>query len=93
MARHLETRRAATSIRGDPAVTGAAAIDSVRSLNFAQVQAFDAVKNRMTVRESELVPGATWRSGAGGGAGRAGGGARQQHHQSRRDVSGTGAER
>ena len=46
--------------RGDPAVTGAAAIDSVRSLTFGQVQAFDSVKNKMIVRESELVAGATY---------------------------------
>ena len=46
--------------QGDPAVAGAAAIDSVRSLTFAQVQAFDAVKNRMIVRESELVSGANY---------------------------------
>jgi len=45
---------------GDPAVTGAAAIDSVRSLTSAQVQAFDAVKNRIIVRESELLAGATY---------------------------------
>ncbi|MCA8963259.1 MAG: hypothetical protein H6838_14465 [Planctomycetes bacterium] len=46
--------------RGDPAVSGAAAIDSVRSLTFTQVQAFDTVKNRMVVRENELLSGATY---------------------------------
>ncbi|HEX5051152.1 MAG TPA: hypothetical protein VFZ65_05235 [Planctomycetota bacterium] len=46
--------------RGDPAVTGPAAMDSVRSLTSAQIAAFDAVKNRMTVREPELLAGATY---------------------------------
>jgi hypothetical protein len=46
--------------QGDPAVGGAAGIDSVRSLTSAQVQTFDAVKNRMIVREAELVAGATY---------------------------------
>lgn len=46
--------------RGDPAVTGPAAMDSVRSLTFSQTSAFDAVKNRITVRESELIAGATY---------------------------------
>lgn len=46
--------------QGDPAVTGAAAIDSVRSLTSAQVQAFDSVKNRIIVREAELLAGATY---------------------------------
>jgi hypothetical protein len=46
--------------QGDPAVGGAQAIDSIRSLTFQQVQAFDAVKNRMIVRESELLAGATY---------------------------------
>jgi hypothetical protein len=46
--------------RGDPPVTGAAAIDSVRSLTSTQVAAFDVVKNRMVVRESELIAGATY---------------------------------
>jgi len=46
--------------RGDPAVGGAQAIDSIRSLTFQQVQAFDAVKNRMIVRESELLAGANY---------------------------------
>ena len=46
--------------RGDPPVSGAAAIDSVRSLTSTQVAAFDAVKNRLVVRESELVAGATY---------------------------------
>lgn len=45
---------------GDPAVTGAQATDSVRSLTSAQVAAFDAVKNRITVRENELLAGATY---------------------------------
>jgi hypothetical protein len=46
--------------RGDPAVTGPAAVDSVRTLTWQQVQAFDTVKNRMIVRESELLPGAVY---------------------------------
>ena len=46
--------------RGDPPVTGAAAMDSVRSLTSAQIAAFDSVKNRMIVRESELIAGATY---------------------------------
>ena len=46
--------------RGDPAVPGASANDSVRSLTWTQVQAFDAVKNRMIVQESELLAGATY---------------------------------
>jgi len=46
--------------RGDPAVTGAAAIDSVRSLDYTQIQAFDAVKNRIIVRENELLAGAAY---------------------------------
>lgn len=46
--------------RGDPAVTGAAATDSARSLTFNQVQAFDQLKNRMIVQESELVAGARY---------------------------------
>jgi hypothetical protein len=40
---------------GDPAVTGAAAIDGVRTLTGTQTGAFDAVKNRMTVREADLL--------------------------------------
>lgn len=43
--------------RGDPPVTGSAAVDSVRSLNTA---GFDQVKNRITVRESELLPNSTY---------------------------------
>ncbi len=46
--------------RGDPVVGGAAAIDSVRSLSTSQVAAFDSVKNRMVVRESELLAGAIY---------------------------------
>ncbi|HEU4418889.1 MAG TPA: hypothetical protein VFT55_08110, partial [Planctomycetota bacterium] len=46
--------------RGDPSVGGAQAIDSVRSLTFQQVQAFDVVKNRITVREGELLAGANY---------------------------------
>ena len=46
--------------RGDPPVAGAQAVDSVRSLTSAQVQAFDPVKNRMIVRETELVAGSTY---------------------------------
>ncbi|MFY9344026.1 MAG: hypothetical protein WAT39_16170 [Planctomycetota bacterium] len=41
--------------RGDPAVAGAAAIDGVRSLTTTMVNAFDAVKNRMTVKEADLI--------------------------------------
>ncbi|MFY9341235.1 MAG: hypothetical protein WAT39_02015 [Planctomycetota bacterium] len=48
--------------RGDPAVTGPQATDSVRSLTSAQVAAFDPVKNRMVVREPELLAGATYYS-------------------------------
>lgn len=40
--------------RGDPEVAGAAASDGTQSLTNAQVSAFDAVKNRVTVSESEL---------------------------------------
>ncbi|MBX3464144.1 MAG: hypothetical protein KF830_13300 [Planctomycetes bacterium] len=46
--------------RGDPAVSGPAATDSVRSLTFTQVSAFDSVKNRMIVQEPELLAGATY---------------------------------
>jgi hypothetical protein len=46
--------------RGDPPVSGAAAVDSARSLTSAQVQAFDAIKNKMIVRESEIVAGANY---------------------------------
>ena len=46
--------------RGDPPVGGAQAIDSIRSLTSAQISAFDAVKNRITVRESELLAGANY---------------------------------
>jgi hypothetical protein len=45
---------------GDPPVGGAAAIDSVRSLTSAQVAAFDAVKNRIAVRDSEIIAGANY---------------------------------
>lgn len=44
--------------RGDPAVSGAAAIDSVRSLTGSMVSAFGPVKNRIVVREPDLVAGA-----------------------------------
>ncbi|MCC7065882.1 MAG: hypothetical protein IT456_23955 [Planctomycetes bacterium] len=46
--------------QGDPAVGGAAGIDSVRSLSSTQIQAFDSVKNRMVVRDAEVVAGATY---------------------------------
>ncbi len=46
--------------RGDPAVTGPQATDSVRSLTSAQVAAFGPVKNRMVVREPDLIAGATY---------------------------------
>ena len=41
--------------RGDPPVSGGAATDGNRSLNQTQINAFDAVKNRITVRESDLT--------------------------------------
>jgi len=41
--------------RGDPAVSGPAATDRIQSLTNTQVSAFDSVKNRMVVAESELV--------------------------------------
>ena len=41
--------------RGDPPVSGGAAIDGGRSLTGAQINAFDAVKNRMTVNEIDLT--------------------------------------
>jgi hypothetical protein len=43
--------------RGDPSVGGAAAIDSFNSLTSAMTSAFDAVKNRVIVQESELSAG------------------------------------
>jgi hypothetical protein len=43
--------------RGDPVVAGAAATDRVQSLSGAQIGAFDAVKNRVEVRESEIAGG------------------------------------
>ncbi|HEX6813655.1 MAG TPA: hypothetical protein VF384_18695 [Planctomycetota bacterium] len=46
--------------RGDPAVSGAQAIDSVKSLTWTQVQSWDAVKNRMVVREQELIAGSNY---------------------------------
>lgn len=46
--------------RGSPSVAGAAATDGARSLSSAQIAAFDSVKNRMIVRESELIAGATY---------------------------------
>ncbi|MFN7591566.1 MAG: hypothetical protein ACK501_20855 [Planctomycetota bacterium] len=46
--------------RGDPALAGAAGVDSVRSLTFSQVQAFDSVKNRIVVRDGEIQAGATY---------------------------------
>lgn len=46
--------------KGDPAATGSAANDSVKSLSFSQIAAFDAVKNRITVRENEIIAGATY---------------------------------
>lgn len=41
--------------RGDPAVSGVAANDGTQSLTSNQISAFDAVKNRVTVPESELA--------------------------------------
>ncbi|MFO1031201.1 MAG: hypothetical protein U1F60_08985 [Planctomycetota bacterium] len=46
--------------KGDPAAVGAAATDSVKSLTFSQISAFDAVKNRITVRENEIIAGANY---------------------------------
>jgi hypothetical protein len=46
--------------RGDPAVGGAAATDGVQSLSSSQTAAFDPVKNRVEVRESDLVGGGTF---------------------------------
>jgi hypothetical protein len=46
--------------RGDPAVGGAAASDGTQSLTTTQVNAFDAVKNRVTVPESELAQAGTF---------------------------------
>ena len=47
--------------RGDPAVGGAQAMDGLRSLSQTQVNAFDAVKNRVTVKEQDLLtPGASY---------------------------------
>ena len=43
--------------RGDPAVTGSSATDRVQSLTSTQTSAFDPVKNRVQVRESELAGG------------------------------------
>jgi len=45
---------------GDPAVAGAAATDRVRSLTGSMVGAFGAVKNRIVVREEELLAGAQY---------------------------------
>jgi hypothetical protein len=46
--------------RGDPAVAGAAASDGVQSLTSTQANAFDPVKNRVTVAESELAQAGTF---------------------------------
>lgn len=47
--------------RGDPAVPPPANMDGARSLSSGQISAFDVVKNRVTVKESELgVAGATY---------------------------------
>lgn len=45
---------------GDPAVTGAAATDRVRSLTSSMVSAFGSVKNRIVVPEQELLAGAQY---------------------------------
>ncbi|MBL8749638.1 MAG: hypothetical protein JNK78_10800 [Planctomycetes bacterium] len=45
---------------GDPAVSGAAAADGIQSLTSQQVFAFDAVKNRLVVRETELATAGTF---------------------------------
>jgi hypothetical protein len=45
--------------RGDPAVGGASATDGVRSLTSSMTNAMDVVKNRVTIKEQDLiVPGA-----------------------------------
>jgi hypothetical protein len=46
--------------RGDPAVTGSAAMDRVQSLSSTQVSAFGPVKNRIEVLESDLTGGGTF---------------------------------
>src|SRR5262245_37476991 len=47
--------------QGDPMVAPPANTDCVRSLSSAQVSAFDAVKNRVTVKEQDLLtPGAAY---------------------------------
>ncbi|MCA8973581.1 MAG: hypothetical protein KDC98_02615 [Planctomycetes bacterium] len=46
--------------RGDPPVGGAAATDGIQSLTQSQVAAFDQVKNRITVDESELATPGTF---------------------------------
>ncbi|MEO6593816.1 MAG: hypothetical protein ABIP94_03590, partial [Planctomycetota bacterium] len=46
--------------RGDPTVGGAAAMDGVRSLTSGMISAFGPVKNRIVVRESELLAGASY---------------------------------
>jgi hypothetical protein len=45
---------------GDPPVSGTFAIDSIRSLSTTQVIAFDQVKNRMIVQDSDIVAGAVY---------------------------------
>ena len=45
---------------GDPMVGGAAATDGVQSLTSQQVNAFDNVKNRITLNESEVAQGGTY---------------------------------
>ncbi|MFO1054502.1 MAG: hypothetical protein U1F36_19955 [Planctomycetota bacterium] len=46
--------------RGDPPVSGASANDNVKSLNSTMINAFDAVKNRIIVPETELIAGTYW---------------------------------
>ena len=48
--------------RGDPAVAGAAATDGVQSLTSTQTGAFDALKNRGVIPESELSQGGVFYS-------------------------------
>lgn len=46
--------------QGDPAVVGPAASDGVQSLTSTQTGAFDPVKNRVVVSESDLAAGGTF---------------------------------
>ena len=46
--------------RGDPAVAPPLNTDGVRSLSNTQISAFDIVKNRVTVKENEILAGASY---------------------------------